>query len=113
MFKAGHRRRIDLQVNLSAGHQTEHHTIGEETGPAEHAAHTDSAKRLEQIVDKFGIHNFCVSNSSVCHSATLQGIVGLYGSTLELLNANRLLGTGISSCWRTDDRIHDLDCSRT
>ena len=67
-FKAGHRRCIGLEINLPAGHQAEHHTIGEETGPAEHAAHTDSAERLEQVVDIFGIHNFCVSNSSVCHS---------------------------------------------
>ena len=33
----------------------------------EHAPHCDSAERLEQVVDKFGIHNFCVS-----HSTTLQ-----------------------------------------
>jgi hypothetical protein len=52
----------------------EHYTIGEESGPAEHTANTDSAKRLEQVVDKFSIHNFCVSSRSVCHSATLQGI---------------------------------------
>ena len=35
----------------------------------------------------------------------------VYGPTLELLNANRLLGTGISSWWRTDVSNHDLDCS--
>ena len=56
----------------AAGHQAEHHTIGEETGPAEHAAHTDSTERLEQVVDKFDIHNSSVRNSSVCHSAALQ-----------------------------------------
>ena len=38
----------------------------------EHAANRDSAERLEQVVDKFGIHNFCASNRSVCHSATLE-----------------------------------------
>ena len=62
-FKAGHRRCIGLEVNLPAGHQAEHDTIGEEAGPAEHAAHTDSAERLEQVVDKFDIHNPFVSNS--------------------------------------------------
>jgi hypothetical protein len=33
--------------------------------------------------------------------------------TLELLNANRLLGTGISSGWRAGNCNYDLDCSRT
>jgi hypothetical protein len=27
-----------------------------------------------------------------------------------LLNGNKLLGTGITSCWRADNRNHDLDC---
>jgi hypothetical protein len=44
-------------------------------------------------------------------SVTVSFIVELYGPTLELLNANRLLGTGISSWWRTDDSNHDMDCS--
>ena len=42
----------------------------------------------------------------------LQCIVG-DGPALELLNANRLLGTGISSGRRAGNRNYDLDGSRT
>ena len=101
-FKAGHRCRIDLQVNLPAGHLAEHHTICEETGPAEHAAYTDSAERLEQVVDKFSIHNFCVSSRSVCYSATLQGInpLRLSANLVDLrglLARNRHVRFGVTS----------------
>ena len=57
---------------MPAGHQAEHNTIGEETGPAEHAAHSDSAERLEQVVDKFGIHNFCQQLGSCKHNDVAQ-----------------------------------------
>ena len=33
--------------------------------------------------------------------------------SLELLNGNKLLGAGISSGWRADNRNHDLDLYRT
>jgi hypothetical protein len=43
----------------------------------------------------------------------LQCILRVYGPALELLNANRLLGTGISSGWRAGSRNYGLDGSRT
>ena len=38
---------------------------------------------------------------------------GVYGPALELLNANRLLGTRISSRWRAGNCNYDLGGSRT